>query len=54
MLAAICLPVLVGLGPEGAPSAFFLELLGLQLLTALVNLLPWNPMDGHRIFQASA
>jgi Zn-dependent protease len=54
LVAAVCLPILVSLGPESLFSPFFLELLGLQLLTAIVNLLPWNPMDGYRIFCADA
>jgi Zn-dependent protease len=54
VLGAVCISLLIALGPDGQLGQFLIELAALQLLVAVANLVPWGPMDGQRIMAAWA
>jgi Zn-dependent protease len=52
ILGLLCVWLAVVLQPDGLLSTFLVELAGVQLLTAVANLVPLGPMDGQRMLAA--
>lgn len=52
VVGVVCIWLAVVLQPDGPLGTFIVELAALQLLTAAANLVPFGPMDGHRMLQA--